>query len=118
MQNEATSTSNGRNGWVYRVDKFTVPPAARDEFLDRVRRIHRLLETLPGFQDGAVLEQIDSREHLKVVTLAIWENREAFDAARRLVQARYQEEGFDPRELIARLGIEADLGAYHPLGGA
>lgn len=56
--------------------------------------------------------------YLKIVTLAIWENREAFDAARRLVQARYQEEGFDPRELIARLGIEADLGAYHPLGGA
>jgi heme-degrading monooxygenase HmoA len=100
------------------VDRFTVPPAARDEFLDRVRRIHRLLETLPGFQDGAVREQIDSREHLRIVTLAIWENREAFDAARRLVQARYQEEGFEPRELIARLGIEADLGADQPLGGA
>lgn len=97
------------------MDRFTAPPVARDEF-PIACGIHRLLETLPGFQGGAVLERIDSLEHLRIVTLAIWDNREAFDATRWLVQARYQEEGFDTRELMARRGIEADLGAYQPLG--
>lgn len=76
--------------------------------------LHRLLKTLPGFQDGAVLEQIESWKHLTIVTLATWENREAFTprgSASEVSGGRLRS-----AELIARLGIEADLAAYRPLG--
>jgi len=43
---------------IYRLDKFVVPTAARDEFLDRVRRTHTFLKEQPGsagFRPGAIL---------------------------------------------------------------
>lgn len=67
--------------------------------------LHLLLKTLPGFQDGAVLEQIDSWKHLKIVTLATSENREAFTprggSAGEVSGGRLRS-----AELITRLGIE------------
>jgi heme-degrading monooxygenase HmoA len=77
--------------------------------------LDRLLETLPGFQDGAMLEQIDSWKHLKIVTLATWENREAF-TPRGGSASEVSEGRLRSAELIARLGIEADPAAYRPLG--
>lgn len=43
---------------IYRVDKFVVPDAAREEFLDRVRRTHASLKAQPGFLQDFVLEAI------------------------------------------------------------
>lgn len=44
---------------IYRVDKFKVPEAGRDEFLRRVYSIHRFLRALPGFlQDAAQADSI------------------------------------------------------------
>lgn len=37
---------------VYRVDKFRVPEAARNEFLERVLSIHEFLRAQPGYGPG------------------------------------------------------------------
>lgn len=105
-------------GCVYRFDKFTVPAGAREEFLARVRTIHRMLETLPGYQDGVILEQGNGADRSNVVTIAVWRSRAVFDEARRVVRARYDQEGFDPQAMMRRLGIEADMAVYEPLGAA
>ena len=41
----------------FRVDRFTVPEAARDEFLAQVADTHHILRTLPGFVRDAILEK-------------------------------------------------------------
>jgi Antibiotic biosynthesis monooxygenase len=98
---------------LYRIDKFRVPAAGREEFLTRVRKTHTLLRKQPGFVRDHVLEHTDpGAGQLVVLTFAEWEGPEAVEKARTAVQAMYADEGFNPHELFARLGIQADLGYY------
>lgn len=110
----ATSASVSSSTSIYRVDKFSVPSAARDEFLERVDSIHEFLRTLTGFVDDAILEQTGGPGTFNIVTIVIWSSPEAAAAARDVVTRRYAEIGFDPVELMGRLGIEADLAVYAP----
>ena len=97
---------------IYRVDRFRVPAAARAEFLARVEKTHRILRTLPGFIQDAILEQTDGPGQFNVVTIAIWYSQQAIEGARAAVIAGHQQAGFSPQEMFSRLGIEADVGTY------
>ena len=100
---------------VYRIDKFIVPISARAVFLERVRETHALLRTLPGFTGDSIFEEIDGPREMNFVTIASWESDEAFEAARETVTARYEDEGFNPAELFAKLEMKADLANYRRL---
>ncbi len=102
-------------GQVYRIDKFKVPPAARAEFLQKVRLTHQVLKAQPGFVQDFIFEQADGPGEFNFVTLVAWENTEAMGAARQAVAAKHAEIGFRPAELFERLGIKADLGNYTQL---
>jgi heme-degrading monooxygenase HmoA len=95
---------------IYRVDKFKVPASARAELLDQVEKTHHFLRVLPGFMQDAVLEQTEGPGQFNFVTIAIWESREAIEAARAAVTARHRDAGFNPQEMFSRLGIEATSG--------
>ncbi|HXH06570.1 MAG TPA: antibiotic biosynthesis monooxygenase family protein [Vicinamibacterales bacterium] len=95
---------------IYRVEKFVVPQAARDEFLKRIHDTHHVLRRQPGFIQDALLEQIAGPGRFNIVTIAEWESEEAIEASRGVVARAHEEAGFNPRETIARLGIEADIG--------
>jgi hypothetical protein len=97
---------------IFRVDKFKIPAAAKEEFLARVRAIHEILRTIPGFVEDFLLEQRLASSDLKIVTIAIWENAQAFDSAKSIVQQQYKKIGFNPAEMIEHLGIEADMADY------
>jgi len=84
-----TSASSQTPQRLYRIDKFNVPQSARGEFLEKVRTTHQFLRTLPGFVRDAL-----------------------FEAAKKAVMAKHEEEEFHPREMFARLGIDADLANY------
>ena len=43
---------------IYRVDKFIVPQAAREEFLKKVHDTHSVLRHQPGFIRDTILEQV------------------------------------------------------------
>ncbi len=101
----------GTQRTVYRVDTFTVPPSARDEFLTNVHRTHDQLRALPGFDHDLILEK-PSNDGVVIMTLAAWENPDALAGAREAMRRRQQEDGFDPKALIDRLGITADLAEY------
>ena len=82
---------------VYRVDKFVVPAAAREEFLRRVEETHQLLRRQPGFIRDAILEQVSGPGRFNIVTIAEWESQEAIEAARTVGSKAHVERGFDPQ---------------------
>lgn len=56
---------------IYRVDKFSVPQAAKDEFLKRVRDTHHVLRRQPGFIRDMLLEQVAGPGQFNIVTIAL-----------------------------------------------
>ena len=100
---------------IFRVDRFKVPAPARAEFLKRSHATHQLLRTLPGFIEDFFLEGPGDAGMSNVVTIVVWKNALAFEAAKATAQQYYRQIGFHPREVLSRLGIEADMAAYTEL---
>lgn len=110
-----TQADAARSIHVYRVDKFIVPPPAREEFLGRVRATHELLRAQPGFVHDSILEQSDGPGAFNFVTLVEWAGPEFLDRAKAAVMAVHRSMNFNPQELLARLGIRADIAHYQRL---
>jgi heme-degrading monooxygenase HmoA len=100
---------------IFRVDKFKIPAASREEFLARVRTSNEILHAIPGFVEDYFFEQLGASGDTKIVTIAVWENEQAFSLAKSRVQEHYKKMGFNPAEIIQRLGVEADMDAYSRL---
>lgn len=96
---------------VYRIDRFVVPPAALDAFMDRVQRTQAALGGLAGCRTNLVLNSREG-DAGRVVTIVEWESSAAFDAAKAVMMKKYAAEGFDPAAFIRGNGIQADLGVY------
>ena len=98
---------------VYRLDRFIVPVAARDEFLEQVQKTHGVLRGLPGFVEDIVLERAAGSSRFSIVTLVVWDSQEAVEDARVAVSVAHRKAGFDRHKMLSRLGIEADIANYH-----
>jgi hypothetical protein len=96
-----------------RIDSFSVPAAARAEFEAAMARNAAFIETLPGFRWHAVFDKVMGNSTFNVVTIAAWESAEAVTNAGGQVRAYYESIGFNPPEMMARLGITADFGSYY-----
>lgn len=107
--------TNNALSHVYKVDKFTVPAQAREEFLEKVYATHAQLRKQSGFIRDLVLEQFSGVDEYVFVTLVEWASDAYIQPARVAIMAYHQEIGFNPQEMFARLGIKADLGLYTPL---
>jgi heme-degrading monooxygenase HmoA len=103
------------SGAFYRVDKFAVPAAARDEFLMNVLRTHAVLQAQEGFISHTVLEQVSGPGEFNFVTIAQWESADVMEQVRGVVAAAHRAADFDPQEMFARLGIRADIANYKPI---
>lgn len=103
------------SGAFFRVDKFVVPVAAREEFLINVMMTHKLLEAQDGFIDHKVLEQVAGPGEFNFVTIAQWESADVVERVRAAVAAAHKAANFDPQEMFARLGIRADMASYKPV---
>lgn len=97
---------------IYRLDRFIVPNAAREEFLARVKATHQILNEQPGFIQDFLLEQPVDENTFALATLVEWENSSFIENARTVVKEMHQKTGFNAQETIARLGIKAELGTY------
>jgi len=102
----------------YRIDKFKVPPASREEFLKGVRDTQSFLATIPGFIRNALFEQSSGPGVFNFVTMVEWESAEAIERAAKAVTARFEATGFNPQATRVRLGIEADVAIYRQTSGA
>jgi len=111
MANE-TVTIDPAASHVFRVDSFSIPDAAREEFEATMRRNLAFLETLPGFLGHVVLERASGPTSFNVVTIAAWESQAAIDRAGAEVRGYYQKLGFDMAATLARWGARAEIGAF------
>lgn len=103
---------------IFRVDKFVVPAAAREEFLSKVRPTHELFDTLEGCRQNLVLEQVAGPGEFNIVTIVEWDNAAAVEKAKSAVQALHARLGIRPREVFARLGVKADMASYGTVAAA
>ncbi|TPN43314.1 antibiotic biosynthesis monooxygenase [Mesorhizobium sp. B1-1-9] len=113
--NDINQTVNG--GSVFRVDKFVVPAAARDEILTKVRTTHELLRQQQGFVQDFLLEQFSGPGEFNLVTIVEWESQAAVDKVVPIVKAAQERVAFNPQETIARLGVRADIANYQRIPG-
>jgi len=97
----------------FRIDNFTVPDGAREEFEDAMRRNLTFLQGLPGFRGHVVFEKTGGPTTFNLVTIAVWESKEALDKAGEQVRAHYKTIGFDPPAMLARWGARAELGNFN-----
>lgn len=102
----------------FRIDAFEVPEDTRAEFEEATRRNLAFLATLPGFRGHLVFRKTGGASRFDVVTIAVWESREALDAAGSAVRAYYQRIGFDRAEALARWRVSSELGGYAVLRAA
>jgi hypothetical protein len=110
------SVSNQGLDRVYRLDRFVVPAAARDEFLMRVGQTHKILRKQWGFIQDFLLERPGEDGATIIVTMVEWDSQETVDRVVPIVQAAHREIGFSPKETIARLGVTAEIGIYQTIG--
>ena len=95
---------------VFRIDKFVVPAASLDTFIARMHYVHAILVDLPGSLQRHLLTQTGGDGEFNVVNFLEWSYADAVTAAVAHVQKRFAEDGFDPKKMIAELGIRADQG--------
>jgi len=113
-QNQQSKTK--KNMQVTLIDRLTVPPGAKEEFIRRMNMNLEIIKKQPGFIKNEVFEPLDPHGDLIYVTTATYENEDAFQKAKQAVQAEYQREGFDMVAFAQRLNIKIDRGIYHPTG--
>jgi heme-degrading monooxygenase HmoA len=99
----------------FRLDNFSVPDNAREEFEQAMRRNLAFIGTLPGFLGHVAFEKSGGPTIFNVATIAVWESSQALEAAGAAVRDHYQKIGFDMPAVLARLGIKAELGNFHAL---
>lgn len=94
------------------IDAFTVPPVARAAFLARALDSQAFVNTLPGFVEGFLHERESGEGPNTFVTTAVWESREAFEAARRAIADENARRGLDTQAFLVAHGIELARGVY------
>jgi hypothetical protein len=104
-------------GSVFRVDKFVVPAAAREEILAKVKATHEVLRRQDGFVQDFLLEQFSGPGEFNLVTIVEWESQSVVDRVVPIVTAEHARTGFNPQETIARLGVRADIANYQRIPG-
>ncbi|WP_160715116.1 ester cyclase [Chitinophaga solisilvae] len=97
---------------IHFIDKFLVPVAAKEAFLERVRINREMIRRLPGFIEDAAYAGTDADNNLIFLTIARWENKEALAAAKAAVQATYQQEGFDMNAMMIKWGVKMERETY------
>jgi hypothetical protein len=96
----------------YRIDCFSIPEAAREEFEAAMRRNVAFLETLPGYRGHFVLEKTGGPTEFNIVTIAAWTSQEARESASARVGDYYGQIGFNAAAVLARWGARAELGVF------
>lgn len=94
------------------VDKFIVPEESKGRFLEAARRSSLFLRTLPGFVEGFFCEKTDGESDHNVMTTAVWKDEETFQAARKAATEEFQRIGFNPQDIMKRLGVEIERAVY------
>jgi hypothetical protein len=72
-----------------------------------------LVKNRPGFVEGYLFRRANGDGRVNVVTTAVWESQTAMEAAKRSVAEEFAKIGFNPPEIMRRLGVQIERGIYH-----
>ncbi|HZX57815.1 MAG TPA: antibiotic biosynthesis monooxygenase [Mucilaginibacter sp.] len=97
------------------IDRFRMPQGSKSEFIERMQINRHLISKLPGFIKDDVYESLDDDGNYLCITIAVWANNAAIKNAKELVQAEYQNEGFNMPAMMERLDIRMERGQYRRL---
>lgn len=97
---------------LYRVDRFVVPEAARDAFLERIVVIRDFLAGQPGCLYNRIAESHREDGLVSMMTIVEWRDRASMESARAAAKAHYAATGFDPQAFMTELGIDPDFGLF------
>jgi predicted ester cyclase/heme-degrading monooxygenase HmoA len=112
-QNMAALVNNkSDSSQVIFIDRFVIPANSLDEFIKQTNYNRGFIKGLPGFVRDNAYESRNDKGDILFTTTAVWENEEALNKAKEAVQAEYKRIGFNPSELLKRLGITMDRGVY------
>ena len=100
---------------LYRVNKFAVPPAARDEFIALIRRTVDAISDQAGFASHMLLEQESGPGEFNVVSIIGFRSPEAAPEILAAITDFDRQNGIDRPALAARLGVKADMGNFRPV---
>lgn len=95
------------------IDQFVVPEGALEEFLKHAQFSASLVKTRPGFVEGYIFRRAGQGGRVNVVTTAVWANQAAMEDAKRTISEEFAKIGFNPPEIMQRLGVQIERGVYH-----
>lgn len=95
------------------IDQFMVPESAAREFLENVHFSANMVKTRPGFVEGHVHQRVAEDGRVNVITTAVWASESAMAEARKSVAAEFAAIGFNPPEIMQRLGVTMQRATYH-----
>ncbi|MGK9050765.1 antibiotic biosynthesis monooxygenase [Neorhizobium petrolearium] len=100
---------------VVRVNRFSIPPEARDEFMKLIQRTHEVIRAQPGFLDDMILEQNAGTETFNVITILQLEGEHVLQPIIAAVARSDEAAGIDRQALSRSLGVESSVGFYSPV---
>jgi hypothetical protein len=98
------------------IDRFIVPETAKAQFMDRMAISRNFITQLPGLIRDDAYERYDEDGNLVCITMAVWASEADLENAKKLVQAEYQQQGFDLPAMLGRLGIRMERGQFQQIG--
>ena len=107
--------SSKQEGRVVRINSFSVPADARDEFIRLIRRTHEVTRSQPGFIDDLILERSSGSGPFNVITILRFEDEGALQPVIAAIARSDAEAGIDRQALLRRLGVEISVGFYTPV---
>ena len=99
----------------FRIDKFIVPGAARQAFIDAVDDTDSVMRRQPGFVRHDLLEQVGGPGEYNFVTVAEWESDAVIPTVAAAIARHHAIRCFDRNAFFARHGIRADIATYRML---
>jgi hypothetical protein len=98
-------TEEGESSPVYRINKFAVPAAGREEFVGLLERTHAVMRAQRGFVRDVIVEQESGGGESSFVALIELAGTDAVERITAAIAERDRASGLDRKAFASRLGI-------------
>ena len=87
------------------IDFFTVPEESKVAFREESHKVQEIVKGIPGLLEAYAYELMNGDSSYNFMSSAVWESKEAFEAAGKVIWESFQKQGFNPQEVFAKLGV-------------
>jgi predicted ester cyclase len=97
---------------IYFIDEFEIPKESFVAFKEKLDYNRAFIKKIEGFVKDNVIAQKNDSNTINLTTIAVWQNQESLDNAKKMVRAEYKRIGFNPSEFNKKLNIKMKRGIY------